>query len=176
MGDTMTAWNPALSCTNQAKVWPSKMAALSIKKSKRPLFIMGSLLNEIPQEITEKSVQIAKNKDIPVVATGGSSLALSKSNFKPDDTMGVIEIINHLKNPQWKGLDGKGNYDLVCFIGVPYYIGSQGLATLKNFAPHLKTMTLCRFMHPNADMSCPNLNYEDWQVWLSEVEKDLDDE
>ena len=170
----MSAWNPALSCANEAQVWPSKMAALTIKQAKRPLFIVGSLLNDTPQEIIEKTLEIAKKRDIPVIATGGSNLAMDRSNYKPAKTMGVIEIINHLKNPHWKGLDGKGNYDLVGFIGVPYYLGSQGLSTLKNFAPHIKTLTLCRFMHPNADMSCPNLPYEDWLVWLDEVARYLD--
>ena len=169
----MSAWNPALISVNQASVWPPKMAALTIKQSKRPLFIIGSLLNNIPEEITKKSIKIAEKSKITVVATGGSNLALDKIGFKPDYTMGVVEIINHLKDPLWDGFDGKGNYDLVFFIGVPYYLGSQGLSTLKNFAPHIKTLTLCRFMHPNADASFPNMSYEEWLEWLSELEESL---
>ncbi|MEN4017986.1 MAG: CO dehydrogenase/acetyl-CoA synthase complex subunit epsilon [Methanobacterium sp.] len=170
----MSAWNPALISINQARIWPPEMAALTIKQSKRPLFIMGSLLNIIPEKITEKSIKVAKKSNATVVATGGSNLALDKFEFKPDYTTGAVEIINNLKNPDWKGFDGKGNYDLVLFIGVPYYLGSQGLSTLKNFAPHIKTLTLCRFMHPNADMSYPNIPYEEWLDWLSKLIDHLD--
>lgn len=168
----MSAWNPALISLNQASVWPPEMAAITIKQSKNPLFVMGSLLNDIPEEIAEKSIKIAKKRNIPVVATGGSSLTLSKLGFHPP-VIGVVELINHLKDPEWKGLDGKGNYDLVCFIGVPYYLGSQGLSTLKNFAPHIKTLTLCRFMHPNADLSYPNISYEEWLDWLDRLNDNL---
>jgi len=169
----MTAWNSALVCSNPASVWPPEMAALTIKQSKNPLFVMGSLLNNIPEEIAEKSLEIAKKRNITVVATGGSSLTLTKLNHK-SRVIGVVELINNLKNPEWKGFDGKGNYDLVCFIGVPYYIGSQGLSTLKNFAPHIKTLTLCRFMHPNADMSYPNMSYEEWLDWLTKLIDNLE--
>jgi acetyl-CoA decarbonylase/synthase complex subunit epsilon len=169
----MSAWNPALISIKPASVWPPEMAALTIKQSKNPLFVMGSLLNDIPEEIAKKSLEIAKKRNIKVVATGGSSLTLSKLNFKAE-VIGVIELINHLKDPEWGGFDGQGNYDLVCFIGVPYYLGSQGLSTLKNFAPHIKTLTLCRFMHPNADMSYPNMPYEEWVDWLTKLIDNLE--
>lgn len=169
----MSAWNSALISTNPASVWPPEMAALTIKQSKNPLFVMGSLLNDVPGEIAEKCLKIAKKMDITVVATGGSSLTLSKMNFQAR-IIGVIELINHLKNPEWKGFDGKGNYDLICFIGVPYHLASQGLSTLKNFAPHIKTLTLCRFMHPNADMSYPNMPYDSWVDWLTKLEDNLE--
>jgi len=170
----MSAWNPALINVNQVRIWPPKKAALTIKRSKRPIFIMGSMLNIIPEKITEKSIKVAKKINVTVVATGGSNLALDKFEFKPDYTMGAVEIINNLKNPDWKGFDGNGNYDLVLFIGVPYYLGSQVLSTLKNFAPHIKTLTLCCFMHPSADMSYPNISYDEGVDWLSKLIDYLD--
>lgn len=156
----------------KASVWSPEMTALSIKKSRRPLFVIGSLLNSVP-EITERVVKIVKRRGITVAATGGSASALKKAGLNDFNVIGAIEIVNNLKNPEWKGFDGKGNYDLVIFIGVPYYLGSQGLSTLKHFAPHIRTLTLCRYMHPNADMSFPNMEYEKWVKWLSELEGSL---
>ncbi|ABR56060.1 CO dehydrogenase/acetyl-CoA synthase complex, epsilon subunit [Methanococcus aeolicus Nankai-3] len=165
----MSAWNPALSSPNQAIICSPKIAALTIKQSKNPMFVMGSLLNVIPEEIAEYAIKIAKLKHMTVVSTGGSNIMLSKLNFKPHYNIGAVELINHLKDSNWNGFCGKGNYDLICFIGVPYYIGSQGLSTLKNFAPHLKTITLCKFMHPNADLSYPNMSYDGWVIYLSKL-------
>ncbi|BAP61214.1 MAG: anaerobic carbon-monoxide dehydrogenase, complex subunit epsilon [Methanothermococcus sp.] len=170
----MSAWNPAFTSPNQAMLCSPKIAALTIKKSKNPMFVMGSLLNVLPEEIAEYAIKIAKLKHMTVVSTGGSNLTLSKLNFKPQYIMGAVELINHLKDPTWKGFEGRENYDLICFIGVPYYIGSQGLSTLKNFAPHIKTLTLCKFMHPNADLSYPNMSYDDWIVYLSKLVKYLE--
>lgn len=167
---SMIAWDPAISNLNQALVMPPELVSLTIKKAKRPLLVIGSLIINLP-DILEKIEKIIQKKEITIAATGGSSLVL-KNNLK-FNTIGVIELINNLKNPKWKGFDGKGNYDLICFIGVPYYIASQGLSTLKSFAPHNKTITLCKFMHPNADISYPNLKHKEWLKWLDELIENL---
>ncbi|QEF94814.1 CO dehydrogenase/acetyl-CoA synthase complex subunit epsilon [Methanothermobacter sp. KEPCO-1] len=163
----MTAWNPALTSIRNATVMPPEMVASAIKKSERPLMVVGSLVNDLPHDILDRIVKIIKKGKMDVALTGGSGLRLNELRRK--NIIGVIELVNNLKNPDWEGFDGNGNYDLVCFIGVPYYIGSQGLSTLKAFAPHLKTVTLCRYMHPNADMSYPSMKYTEWLRWLDEL-------
>jgi acetyl-CoA decarbonylase/synthase complex subunit epsilon len=84
---------------------------------------------------------------------------------------GAIEIVNLLKDPEWKGVDGEGSHDLVLFIGVTYYLASQGLSSLKHFAPHLKTLTLCKFFHSNADASFPNMSDSEWIKYLEKTSK-----
>jgi acetyl-CoA decarbonylase/synthase complex subunit epsilon len=50
-------------------------------------------------------------------------------------------------------------------------MGSQGLSTLKHVAPHLKTLTLCKFFHSNADASFPNMKDEEWLKYLEKLAK-----
>ncbi|ADG13689.1 CO dehydrogenase/acetyl-CoA synthase complex, epsilon subunit [Methanocaldococcus infernus ME] len=162
-------WNPAYVTPEIANIASPKIVAMAVKKAKRPMFVLGSLLNSLPEEITMEILEVAKllkNKyNVTIVSTGGSYLTLSKY-LEPDAKIGIIDLINNLRNPYWEGFDGKGNYDLILFVGVPYYIATQGLSTLKHFAPHLRTITLCKFMHPNADYSFPNLSNEDWLSYL----------
>lgn len=73
----MMGWNPAHGGIKKASVWSPEMTALSIKKSRRPLFVIGSLLNSVP-EITERVVKIVKRRGITVAATGGSASALKR--------------------------------------------------------------------------------------------------
>jgi len=40
-------------------------------------------------------------------------------------------------------------------------------------APWLKTITLCRFFHPNAYMSFPNMKDDEWRRYLDELIEDL---
>jgi len=167
---SMIAWDPAISNLHQAFVMPPQLASIIMKKSKRPLLVTGSLLLNFP-DVVKRIEEIVKRGKMTIAATGGSSLVL-KNNLK-FNIIGLIQLINNLKDPEWEGFDGKGNYDVICFIGVPYYIASQGLSTLKNFAPHNKTLTICKFMHPNADMSYPNLKHEEWIEWLDKLIKNL---
>ncbi|WP_457612363.1 CO dehydrogenase/acetyl-CoA synthase complex subunit epsilon [Methanocaldococcus sp.] len=165
-------WNPAYVTPEVANIVSPKIVAMAVKRSKRPMFVLGSLLNTFPEEIAISTIEIGKilkeKYGTTLVSTGGSYLTLSKY-LEPDAKIGLIDLINNLKNPYWEGFDGRGNYDLILFIGVPYYIATQGLSTLKHFAPHLRTITLCRFMHPNADYSFPNLSNEEWLDYLNKL-------
>ena len=49
------------------------------------------------------------------------------------------------------------------------YLASQGLSSLKHFAPHLKTLTICKFFHSNADASFPNMKDEEWLKYLAKM-------
>ena len=49
--------------------------------------------------------------------------------------MPAVSIGNRLADPHWKGIDGKGPYNLAIFAGLPYQMGWTILSGLKHFAP-----------------------------------------
>jgi acetyl-CoA decarbonylase/synthase complex subunit epsilon len=48
------------------------------------------------------------------------------------------------------------------------------LSTLKHFAPKLKTISIDRFYHPNAQFSLENLSPEKWKEGLDALLKVLE--
>jgi len=93
---------------------------------------------------------------------------------KPESTYDVVEIINALKDPEWKGVKKEGNHDVVIFFGIRSDLGEQGLSVLKHFAPHLKTMTLCKYYFPHADYSLQNYRKdEQWKSFLEGLIENL---
>ncbi len=76
--------------------------------------------------------------------------------------------------PDWQGVRGRGPHDLVLFTGIRCDLAERGLATLKHFAPHLKTFAICRRGHPNADYTTPVIpRMEKWRDYLEEIIKGL---
>jgi len=43
------------------------------------------------------------------------------------------------------------------------------LSTLKHYARHLKTMTLCKYYYPHASYSLPNLKDGKWKEFLESL-------
>lgn len=167
MNERVIPWQPTvIAGPKQALLVTPETAEMMLKKAKRPLMIIGPLVKD--SHVLSIAVQIAKKWDIPIVSTGDTFKTLNEANTlsKP---YGVVEIVNLLKDPKWEGINGKGQHDLAIFIGVIYYIGSQGLSTLKHFAPHLKTLTICKFFHSNADASFPNMKDEEWIRYLEKL-------
>jgi acetyl-CoA decarbonylase/synthase complex subunit epsilon len=148
------------------------IAARMIKEAKRPLFIVGSLVLETEfngTSLMDYAIEIAKGSKMPTVAVAHTLKVFLEKEFQPASSMPIINIIDRLRDSEWKGVKGEGQHDLVVVLGVLYYISSQGLSTLKHFAPWLRTITLCRFFHPNADMSFPNMSDEEWESYLNEL-------
>lgn len=167
MNERVIPWQPTvIAGPKQALLVTPETAEMMLKKAKRPLMIMGPLVKDSP--VLALAAQIAEKWHIPLVSTGDAFKALNEVDVK-SKSYGVVEIVNLLKDPEWEGVNGKGQHDLVLFIGVIYYIGSQGLSTLKHFAPHLKTLTLCKFFHSNADASFPNMKDEEWIKYLEKL-------
>lgn len=140
---------------DKVEVSTLKLAAKAIKEAKRPLLVLGPLLLELEFEgkrAIDYAIDLAKVADMPVVATGHVLKALLERGFKPDAYMPIVNIIDRLKDPRWNGIRGKGQHDVVAFFGIDPTMASQGLSTLKHFAPHLKTITLCPIYYPTADM------------------------
>jgi acetyl-CoA decarbonylase/synthase complex subunit epsilon len=149
---------------------PAEYANL-IKKAKRPLLVVGPLLLASTTDgktLMEYALNIAKACNIPVCATAQTRGKMVELGMEPDCVYDVVEIVNALKDPDWKGVKKEGNHDLVMFFGIRSDLGNQGLSTLKHFAPHLKTMTLCKHYFPHASYSVPNFKKD--EKWLEFLE------
>ncbi len=95
---------------------------------------------------------------------------LLELGVEPASSYDIMEILNHLKDPEWKGVKKEGNHDLVMFLGFRTDLGEQGLSTLKHYAPHLKTLTLCKYYYPHASYSLPNFRKdEQWKEFLDNL-------
>ena len=135
-----------------------------IQKAKRPLLVLGPLLLKRSLDgklLIEYALEIAKAANIPMCATAHVRAKMTELGVKPDSFYDVVEIINALKDPNWRGVRKEGNHDLVLFFGIRSDLGEQGLSVLKHFAPHLKTMTLCKYYFPNANYSLPNFRKDE---------------
>lgn len=150
----------------------AEYAAL-IKQAERPLMVLGPKLLEGSlggKLLLEWALEIAKVANTATCATAHVKSKLVPLGVRPDSEYDAVEIVNHLKNPGWQGVKKEGNHDLVIFFGFRTDLGNQSLSVLKHFAPHLKTMTLCKYVFPNADYSLPNFRKdEDWQRFLEEL-------
>ena len=144
-----------------------------IKRAKRPLLVLGPQLLEWSLDgklLLEYALEIAKTVNIPICATAHVRGKMMEMGVKPESVYDAVEIVNHLKDPEWQGVRKEGNHDLVIFFGIRSDLGEQSLSTLKHFAPHLKTMTLCKYVFPNADYSLPNFRKdEQWKAFLESL-------
>ena len=146
-----------------------EIAVAMIKKASRPILIVGSGAAEKYMEgrlLIEYLIDFANASKVPVVATAHMVGEFLKRGYEPAGFMSAMDISNRLVDPEWKGLDGKGQYDLVMYVGLPYYMEALILSGLKNFVPELKTMTLDNMYHPHASWSFPNATLEEWAANL----------
>lgn len=163
----------AYQCANvpgphSGKVASPEIIAMAIKKARRPAFIIGSDISHL-----DWIADLTKGRDMPLVATAHIAGAMREHGTIPDRVMGVIEITNLLKTPEWDGVRGEGQHDLAIFMGVTYYLESQMLSTLKHFAPHITTISLSSGYQPNADLSIPNLGDTEFSKHLDAIRDDL---
>ena len=154
-----------------AKAVNPKVMGKLISRAKRPLLIVG--MEILTDDLIDRAIEIG-SKGIPIAATAHSIKGFREKDYNRSvKSIGLHELTNDLRDPEWKGLDGGGNYDLVIFLGITYYFASQMMAALKNFAPHLKTISIDRYYHPNAGMTFGNLSKADLLEALKEVIEEL---
>jgi acetyl-CoA decarbonylase/synthase complex subunit epsilon len=141
-----------------------------IKKAKNPLMVMGPKLVDGTlgdKPLIDYALEIAQAANAPICATANVKAKLVEKEVTPDSEFDTMEILNALKKADWKGVKGEGNHDLVLFFGIRTDMANQGLSVLKHFAPHVKTMTLCKYVFPNADYSLPNIRKDEkWKEFL----------
>jgi len=146
-----------------------EIAAAIIKKASRPLLIVGSYATERwmeGKELIEYLIDFATSSKVPVVATAHMVGEFLKRGYQPAGFMSAMDIGNRVVDHEWKGLDGKGPYDLVMFVGLPFYMEELILSGLMHFSPDQKTMTLDNLYHPHASWSFPNATLEEWAANL----------
>ncbi|MBU7033169.1 MAG: CO dehydrogenase/acetyl-CoA synthase complex subunit epsilon [Theionarchaea archaeon] len=144
----------------------SKQAAKIIKRAKRRIVITGSKLEEV-----EEALKLADGALVVAPCT----LPHFREKGATPTAMNKVNITNLLRDAsQWKGLDGKGAYDLAIYMGSPYYFESQMLSCLKHFSS-CKTMSLSRFYQPNATYSFDNMNEDTWREALGDLVKFMEE-
>lgn len=146
--------------------------AYLIKRARRPLLVLGPriLTTSLGDRLlVEYAVDLVKAANIPVCATAHTQKKLLELGIIPESSYDIVEIVNHLKEKEWCGVRKEGNHDLVLLLGIRCDLGEQGLSTLKHFAPHLRTMTLCKNYHPNADYALPNFKDDKWKEFLENL-------
>jgi len=154
---------------------PEVVVAMA-KRAKRPILIVGHEAVEADlgkEKMIDFAISMAKAGRIPVVATAHTVGEFIKKKFPPTAWMPAVDIANRLQDPDWKGLDGKGQYDLALFTGIPYYMEWVILSSLKHFSQNLKTISLDRFYQPHASWSFPNLSVKDWSENLRVIVEKL---
>jgi len=146
-----------------------------IKRAKRPILIVGHEAAETglgKEKAVDHLIRVAKAGKIPVVATAHILGEFLQRGFQPVASMSAVDIANRLRDPGWKGLDGKGPYDLALIAGVPYPMGWVILSGLKHFSG-LRTISMDPYYHPQASWSFPNLSGKEWEKNLKAVEEKL---
>lgn len=147
-----------------------------LKAAKRPLIVVGAHATKpsvgLPN-LTEYVVRLARGMNAQIAASPTIQSQFDSSRGAQIFGLGIEDLTNRLRDKQWKGFDGKGGYDYVFLIGGVYYFVSQMLATLKHFAPHVRTVSLDRFYQPNASFSFASMDVEKWKEGLDKMIHDL---
>lgn len=155
---------------------PKVMANL-LKSPKRKVMIIGA--EAITWELDGKKVadyyiDIANKIDCQVISTGHIYKYLKdKINKDKLYDMSLINITGRLVDKDWKGIDGKGQYNMAIFGGHLVYYVSQTMSRIKNFSNWVRTIDLDKYSHPNARFSLPNLSDNDWKRFLEELIENL---
>jgi acetyl-CoA decarbonylase/synthase complex subunit epsilon len=173
-------WQKAEIAGPKKALWIRKpeVVVAMVKRAKRPILIVGheALDVELGEEkAIDLLIRIAKAAELPIVATGHIVGEFLKRDFQPAAWLPAVDIGNRLKDPDWKGFDGNGAYDLALFYGIPYYMEWLILNGLKHFASHLTTLSLDRFYQPNASWSFGNMKLEEWHKYLKVIETKFED-
>ena len=150
---------------------PDVVEAL-LSRAKRPLIIIGHEVAETGfacEPLTRFMKAGSTIRHIPVIATSSIARDLITEGIQVAAIMGGMEIADRLRDPEWKGFDGQGPYDLVFLAGLPYSFCWTLLSGLRNGAPALKTVTLDPKYHPHASWSFGNMATGPWEEQLQAI-------
>lgn len=147
-----------------AKAVMPAVSGKMIARAKRPLLIVGSRVHE--PDVLAKAVALGQ-AGLQIAAVGNAYRSLGDKGLDVH-YVNMHALAYYLCDPEWKGFDGKGNYDLVAFFGITYYYASQAISALKNFSK-TKVVSIDKYYHPNADMSFGNLKQDVFMAALDEV-------
>ncbi len=161
--------------TRQALVITKPDVLISlIKKAKHPLIIIGheSLTDSSRTDVIIRLVSVLhESLNIPIICTSHIAGQLLSRGLDVSGVYGSMEILDRLRDPTWEGLDGNGQYDLVCIIGFSYALGSLLFSGLKQNAPQTKIISLDPRYYPHAHWSYGNMKHI---TWKEETERLID--
>ena len=153
------------STTRAGVIANADMAVKIIQKALRPVLVLGNNVTEFEwdgKKLVDYVVEFARGTGIPVIATSNVAAELLKRGYKPVAVMSLMELGSRLVDREWEGLDGKGAYDMVIFIGIPYGMAYEIMSALKSFAQNLITINLDNVYNPQAKWSLPNVSVKEW--------------
>lgn len=143
---TSESWQIAENCgPKKAAVTFKPEVVDAIRRSKHPVMIVGHLAAEADlngRAMIDYLIDLGKTRRIPIIATGDTNRELLKRGYAGAVIMTAIDACHHLSDCDWKGLDGKGHYDLAIFAGLPHYMEWTIRSRLRYFAPHIRTVSL----------------------------------
>jgi acetyl-CoA decarbonylase/synthase complex subunit epsilon len=155
-----------------------EVAASMIKRAKRPLLVIGSKSVKTKTkdgDLVDTAIRLLK-KEITIAATGHLISEFIKRNVSGVNSTPLMNLGDRLRDPNWTGFDGKGQYDIVVFAGIPYYLEWLVLNGLKSFAMDLRTISLDRNYQPNASWSLGSMKEEEWKEVLDKIVSSLEEE
>ncbi|PWR71667.1 carbon monoxide dehydrogenase beta subunit family protein [Methanospirillum lacunae] len=147
---------------------PEVIVAL-LNRVKRPIFIIGHEIAATSpdcESLTGFISTVSRVRHIPVLGTSPAVKGLISHGISIEAIMGGMEIADRLRDPEWKGFDNLGQYDLVLFAAIPYSFCWTILSGLRNSAPHLNTINLNRKYQPHATWSFGNIAVDPWKKQL----------
>ena len=153
-----------------AKTYMPKVIGAIIKKAKKPILVVGAELFDDPV-MFDKAIEIGKT-GIPIAATAHSVKGFVERNYLDNVyQIGLHPLTANIRYEDYKGLDGKGNYDVVIFMGIFYKFANAMFSTLKHFNRNIKRVSIDRYYHVNADMTFGNMafNPDDYHAAVDEV-------
>jgi len=148
-----------------SKAITTEVAGKLISKAKRPLLVVGT--GVLSPEMLNRAIKIAKAKNIPIAATGSSMPGFVGKDVNAK-YINLHQLGFYLTDPNWPGLDGKGNYDTIILLGHKKYYINQVLSATKNFSD-VKSISIDKHYIQNATMSFGNISKEDHIAALDEV-------
>ena len=141
-------------------------------KAKKPLMIVGSDAVNVKYgkgDLIDYSYELSKAGKIPIVATGGAIKHFIERGYEGVKSMGAMELVLYLQDPDWKGPHGTGPHDLIFTHSMPYYMEWTLLSGVMNFARHITPIALGRHFQPHAKWSMPNLKEKNYQELLKDI-------
>ena len=154
------------------------IAASMIKRAKRVLLVIGSQspkIETIDGDLVDSVARLSKAVGMDIAVTGHLIGEFRKRGIDNTYSMPIMSVGERLRDTDWKGLDGSSPYNLVIFLGHPYYMAWLVLNGLKHFAPHLTTMSLGASYQPNASWSTGSITKEKWKTEFNTIIESLEE-
>lgn len=153
-----------------------ELVVTMIQRAKRPIIVVGhNIINkDVGKDAVEPLMRIIRATNLTMIDTSHKIREHGANESSTITLMSLVDFANRLQDPNWQGIDNKGTYDLVLFIGIPYSLGWLILSSLKHFSSNLTTVSLDRFYQPHATCSFSNISAKRWIQYLTLIANQLD--